>query len=109
MTLLLSVLTALSLTLLFELFFALIWGIRREGLLLVILMNVMTNPAVNLLYFFAVSLLGWRSLWVVPPLELAVVIVEGICCRGVIRRPWLFVVLANGVSYTLGVILQKIC
>lgn len=109
MNLLISFLTALGLTLVFELVFALIWGVRKEGLLLVILMNVMTNPAVNLLHFFAVSLLGWPPLWVVPLLELAVVIVEGICCRGIIRRPWLFVLLANGFSYTMGVIIQKIC
>ena len=80
MTLLSSFLTALFLTLAFELLFAWVWGVRKHGLLLVILMNILTNPAVNLLHYFAVYLLGWPAFWVILTLEAAVVITEGFCC-----------------------------
>ena len=106
MSLLPALLTALTLTLVFELLFALIWGVRKDGLLLVILMNVMTNPAVNLLHYIAVYLLGWPAVWVIPVLEIAVVITEGFCCKDVIKRPWLFALLINGFSYTVGELLQ---
>ena len=106
MSLLPALLTALTLTLVFELLFALLWGVRKDGLLLVILMNVMTNPEVNLLHYIAVYLLGWPAVWVIPVLEIAVVITEGFCCKVVIKRPWLFALLINGFSYTAGELLQ---
>lgn len=109
MTLIISLLTALFLTLVFELLFALIWGIRKDGLLLVFLMNVMTNPAVNLLHYYAVRFFGWPMVWVTAVLELAVVAVEGLCCRGVVRRPWLFSLLINAFSYGMGVIILHCC
>ena len=99
MNLLLSLLTALTLTLFFELLFALLWGVRKDGLLLVVLMNILTNPAVNLLHFFTVSLFGWSAMWVVPILEAAVVLTEGFCCKDIIKKPWLFALLINGFSY----------
>lgn len=97
---------ALLLTLTFELLFALVWGVRKDRLLLVVLMNIMTNPAVNLLHYLAVYLLGWPAFWVIPVLELAAVIAEGFCCKGVIRRPWLFAVLINAFSYSMGALIQ---
>ena len=106
MSLLTSLLTALSLTLALELLFALVWGVRQEGLLLVILMNIMTNPAVNVLHYATVYLFGWSALWVVPVLELAAVVTEGFCCKDIIKRPWLFAVLVNGFSYGMGVLIQ---
>lgn len=106
MALFLSMLTALSLTLVLELLFALVWGIRRKGLLLVFLMNVMTNPAANLLHYIAVTRMGLPALWVVLFLELAVVIAEGFCCKDMIRRPWLFAVLINAFSYTIGLLIR---
>ena len=105
MSLLFSVLTALALTLVFELLFALVWGVRQRGLLLVIQMNIQTNPAVNVLYYGA-YLLGWQSAWLVLLLELAAVATEGFCCKGMIRRPWLFAVLVNAFSYGMGELIQ---
>lgn len=105
MSLLFSVLTALALTLVFELLFALVWGVRQRGLLLVILMNILTNPAVNVLYYGA-YLLGWQSAWLVLLLELAAAATEGFCCKGMIRRPWLFAVLVNAFSYGMGELIQ---
>lgn len=103
-----SLLTALALTLIFELLFALVWGVRKDGLMLVVLMNVLTNPAVNVLHYLAVYLLGWPALWVVLVLELAAVTAEGLCCKDVIRRPWLFAVLINAFSYSMGELIQHL-
>lgn len=106
MSILTTLLIALVLTLVLELLFALVWGVRRDGLTLVVLMNIMTNPAANLLHHIAVCLLGWPTAWVVLVLELSVVVVEGFCCKGVIRRPWLFALLINVWSYSMGVLIQ---
>ena len=105
MSLFLSMATALGLTLILELTFALVWGLRKKELLLVVLMNILTNPAVNLLYFLAYQV-GWNSIGLVLLLEAAVVITEGVCCRGVIRRPWLFAFLVNLFSYGMGELLK---
>ena len=103
---LLPMIQALFLTLVFELLFALVWGVRKDGLLLVVLMNIMTNPVVNLLHYLAVYLMGWPAFWVIPVLELAAVIAEGFCCKHIIRRPGLFAVLINAFSYSMGVLIQ---
>ena len=103
-----SMAIALCLTLILELLFALFWGVRKRGVLLVVLMNLLTNPAVNLLHAIAVFLLGWPPIWVVPILEAAAIIAEGFCCTHMIKRPWLFAVLVNGFSYTMGVIIQAL-
>ena len=107
MSLLHAILAALALTLVLELVFALAWGVRKEGLLVAALMNLMTNPAANVLYYFGVQLLGWPPLWLPLALEAAVVAAEGICCRGIIRRPWLFALLVNLFSYGVGALIQK--
>lgn len=106
MTLLLSMACALGLTLVLELGFSLFWGLRKRELLLVILMNILTNPAVNLLYILTVYLMGWPALPVVVLLEAAAVVTEGFCSRGMIRRPWLFAILINAFSYSTGELLK---
>ena len=98
---------ALTLTLILELSFALVWGIRKKELLLVVLMNLLTNPAANLICFFAWQT-GWAGSFLFLLLEATVVITEGFCCRGMIRRPWLFVCLVNLFSCTIGVLIQRI-
>lgn len=106
MNLIFSLAVSLLLTIGLELCFSLLWGVRGRGLLLVLLMNLMTNPAAVLLHFTFVRLLGWSAICVVPLLELAAVIAEGFCCRGIIRRPWLFALLVNLFSYGMGELLQ---
>ena len=96
---------ALGLTLVFELAFSLVWGLRKKQLLLVILMNILTNPAVNLLYALSYQI-GWNRIWIILSLELAAFITEGFCCRGMIQRPWLFALLVNGFSYSMGELLK---
>ena len=101
-----SLLISLILTLLLELLFALIWGVRKRGLILIILMNILTNPAVVLLHFFCTVFLGWTGFLPVLILELAAIVVEGFCCCGMIRKPWLFAFCINLFSYSIGELLQ---
>ena len=108
MFLLLSLGISLGLTLVLELLFALVWGVRKKGLLLVILMNILTNPAVVTLHFLCNSLLGWVGFLPVLILEAAAILVEGFCCRGMIRKPWLFALFINLFSYGMGELLQYI-
>lgn len=99
---------SLSLTLLLETAFALAWGVRGRGLGTVVLMNVMTNPAAVTLHFLLTRLAGlgyWAS---AIPLELGVLAAEWACARGVIRRPLLYALCANTLSYTTGLLLQAL-
>lgn len=105
MSYLTSMALALGLTLFLELAFALIWGLQKKQLLLVILMNILTNPAVNLLYALSCQI-GWNTLGTILVLELAAILTEGLCCRGIIPRPWLFALMVNGFSYSMGELLK---
>ena len=97
---------SLALTLLFEEGFALLWGLRgKRELTVVALVNVLTNPAVVLLYHTAVGLLHWRAIPVTIALECAAVAVEWLCylaCSEQLKRPSLFALLANALSYGAG-------
>ncbi len=109
MALLMSLSVSLALTLLFELTFAWLWGVRRKGLVLVILMNVLTNPAVVTLHYICTAVLGWNEILPVLILEAAAIIAEGFCCRGMIQKPWKFVICVNLLSYLTGELLQRTC
>lgn len=106
MSLLFAMITALLLTLLFELSYAWVWGLRKKQLVMVILMNLMTNPAANALYSYAVTVLSFPSAAIALPLEAAAMIAEGLCCRNYIKKPWLFVITCNVFSYAAGMLLQ---
>ena len=94
---------SLALTLLLELPFVSVWGLRsRHNLKLALLVNVLTNPAVVLLHG-----LGLPAL----PLEAAAVAAEGFCykARGDgIFRPFLLALCANGFSYGAGLVLNAV-
>lgn len=101
-------LMALAVTLALELLFALLWGVRGRGLMIVLLMNIMTNPAVNLLYDLGVSQLALpRFICIIVP-ELCAFAAEALCCRGIIKKPWLFAFLINLFSYGCGLIIQNL-
>ena len=94
-----SFVLSLALTLLIESAVALAWGLRRRDLLLCVLVNVLTNPAVVLLH----------SLFPAPPvtllLEGGAVAVEALYYRRYgehIPRPWLFSLAANALSFGIG-------
>lgn len=108
MYLLSALVISLSLTLLLELVFAWFWGIRGKGLVLVILMNILTNPAVVTLHYLCTAVFGWNGILPVLFLEAAAIITEGFCCRGMIQKPWKFAICINLFSYFAGEILQLI-
>ena len=108
MSLFCSMALALTCTLVLELVFALAWGLRRQQLWMVVLMNILTNPAANAFYSFMTISLGWPRLWPAIALELAVIAAEGFCCRGLMKNTWCFVILVNLFSYAAGLLLQTI-
>lgn len=92
---------SLGLTLLLELPFVYLWGLRsRHDLTLAVLVNVLTNPAAVFFHTLGVPAL---------PLEAAVVAVEGICYRfrgENVRHPWRLALFVNVFSYSAGCLLN---
>ena len=102
---LIDFLLPLVLTIVFEGAIALAWGLRRRDLLLLVLLNVLTNPAAVLLHVLFPGRL------VTAALELGVVALEGICYMklgSADRRPWLFSLCANAFSFCLGLVADRL-
>lgn len=101
---------SLLLTWLFEEGFALLWGLRgRRELTVVALVNLLTNPAVVLLHHTAVGLWRWHAVPVTAALELSAVLIEWLCyraCSRQLKRPLLFSLLANALSYGAGCVIN---
>lgn len=99
-------------TLIFEGLFALAWGLRsRRELTVVALVNLLTNPAVVLLFHTAVGAWKLNAVAVTIVLECSAVVVEWLCyrsCSQQLKRPFLFSLLANLCSYSLGFLLNLI-
>lgn len=96
---------SLALTLVFELGFALVWGLRRRDLMLCALVNVLTNPVVVLLHFLFPHPAA-TVLW-----ELGAITVEGWYyqhCGHRVRRPLLFSLLCNLFSFCLGLMINPL-
>lgn len=92
---------SLILTLALELPVALLWKLRGWELLLCVLVNLMTNPAVGLGYRLMPC---WETVLL---LEAAAAAAEGFCYdRAGIRRPWMLSLTANGVSFGLGCVIN---
>lgn len=105
----LSLGVSLGLTLAFELPFATLWGLRKRDLTLCALVNLLTNPLV------VVCTLLWRAYvphpdWpLLAALETAAVVAEGLLYRDLgerIRRPMLFSLCANALSYGSGLLVN---
>lgn len=105
-----SLAASLVLTVVLELSFLAALGVReRKDLALVVLVNVLTNPAVVLLHFLAVYRAGWNRVPVTIVLEAAAVLVEAHYyrrCGKAIHRPLLCALSANLFSYTMGFIIN---
>ncbi|MBD5150803.1 MAG: hypothetical protein HDT18_10680 [Oscillibacter sp.] len=101
---------SLLLTLVFEEGFALAWGLRgRRELGLVALVNILTNPAVVLLYYTAAGPLHWNAIPVTVVLEASAILVEWLCYRAFseqVKRPFLFALLINLFSYGAGCVIN---
>ena len=102
--LLTALLVSLLLTLLLECAFALVAGARTpRRLLLVALVNVLTNPPVVMLCTLFPSPLRTAAT------ELAAVLTEGLIYRARadwLRRPFLFSLAVNAFSYLTGLLLN---
>lgn len=102
---------SLGLTLLFETLFALLFGVRRRDLLLVVLMNLLTNPVVALLNMY-LGVTTPLSRWLILlPLEAAAVVVEWLLLRRYaehVPRPFLLALALNLCSFLTGELLQTI-
>jgi len=112
----LSLLTALAislgLTIIFEVGFYLLIGKRnKKDLLLVILVNTLTNPVVVLLYWIAFFNTNWNTTIIKAPLEIFAVLTEGYIYykhAQTIKRPFIFSLAANAISFSLGLLIQQI-
>ena len=100
----------LGLTILLELSFALFFGIRgMKKLLLVILIQVVTNPCVVFLILWCMYHLEWPRYAYELPIEAVVVVVEGLFYKKYmpdLKRPFAFSLAANYFSYSFGFILS---
>lgn len=100
---------SLGLTLLLELLLACLCHLRGRDLWLVMLVNILTNPAVVYLDLLCTAWLPHgRDLWQIP-LEAAAILVEGWCYARyarAVRRPWMFALVANLFSYGCGLLLN---
>ncbi|MGB4660378.1 MAG: hypothetical protein WBI07_14470 [Mobilitalea sp.] len=94
-------------TLLVEVIFAFAAGIRnKKDFALISLVNVLTNPAVVLLYYLMVNMTGGNRYIIIIPLETIAVFVEAAYYRKYgdgFKHPLLFSIGANLCSYSIGV------
>lgn len=107
-----SLTLSLGLTLVLELAGALLFGFRRKrDLLLVALVNVLTNPLVVLICNLYLILSGVPIPWYwILPLEVFAVLVEGFLYhKGLSHKPvhpLLLSLILNGISYIGGLLLS---
>lgn len=113
-SILISLITSLLLTLIFESAAAFVIGFRtKKDFLLLFLVNLVTNPVVGItldcIFYFRPTLLRWYTILL---LELAATAAEALLYR---RRldckklsPLLISILCNAVSYTGGLLYDKI-
>ena len=102
----------LSLTLTIALetgFFLLIGKRNKKDLLLLLLVNVITNPVVVLSFWLAVLYMDWNKYIILVLLELFAVLIEGYYYKkyGIsFRRPYIFSLCANMFSFWAGELIQ---
>ena len=103
---------SLTLTILLESGFFLLIGKRnKKDLLLLVLVNIITNPVVVLSYLLALLYADWDQSLIILPLELFAVLTEWFYYNKYgqdFRCPYLFSALANLFSFGTGVLLQRI-
>ena len=105
-----SLVISLFLTILFELCVALICGIReRKDLGLLLLVNLLTNPAVVLTYHILTYYTQVNRIAITIVLEMTAIFTEGYCFRvygRTYRHPILFAFGVNLFSYGIGRVIQ---
>ncbi len=101
-----ALLPSLLLTQAFELPFAWLWGAKKQDLLVVLLMNVLTNPLV-VMWHYSTWEFGFVVSTVLP--ELAAIVTEAILLRRFAKDtpyPVLLGVMINLFSYSIGVVMR---
>ena len=111
-TLLTSLALSLVLTLALETGFFLLAGKRdKKDLLLLLLVNILTNPVVVLSFWLVSLYTSWNTHIILILLELFAILTEGYYYkkygRG-FRQPFLFAVAANMFSFWIGVLIQQL-
>jgi len=105
-----SLAVSLSLTVALETGFFFLTGKRdKKDLLLVVLVNVVTNPIVVLSYWIAALYTDWNLIFVIIPLEAFAILAEGYYYNNYgrcFKRPYIFSAGANMFSYWIGVLIQ---
>ncbi len=99
-----ALLPSLFLTQLFELPFAWLWGAKNKDLIVVLLMNILTNPLV-VMWHYTTWELGFLISTVLP--ELAAIVTEATLLRKFTKNtpyPVLLGVMINLFSYSAGVL-----
>ena len=107
----LSLFVSLSLTLAAETVFVAAVKKNLSDVLLSVLANFATNPLVNVLHMIFVLALGLPKIPVIAVLEISAVCAEGLLyrtCSKNFTRPLLFSILANGISFSLGLVFNVI-
>lgn len=103
---------SLASTLVLEEGFGFMLGIRdRWDMVLIGLVNLLTNPAVVLLYYVNGIYIKGNQTAVTILLEFTAVLAEGLCYKAAargIRHLWVFAIGANLFSYTAGVVLSAL-
>ncbi|MCL2164820.1 MAG: hypothetical protein FWH55_10630 [Oscillospiraceae bacterium] len=111
-TLITSLVFSLALTLALEAGFFFLTGKRdRKDLLLLLLVNVLTNPVVVLSFWLAALYTDWNTYIILAPLELFAVLIEGYYYKKYglsFRRPYLFSLFANIISFGIGEMVQHL-
>ena len=81
---------------------------EKKDYLLVVLVNVLTNPLVVLSYWLTVLYTNWPAPLVLIPLELFAILAEGFYYKkyGAFSRPYLFSTAANVFSFGTGLLIQ---
>jgi len=102
---------SLLLTLLLEVgFYLAVCKRNKKDLLLVVLVNMLTNPIVVLLYWMMYWYTNWNTTVIKIPLELFAIVVEGLYYKkysAEVKRPLIFSLSANIFSFSTGVLLQQ--
>lgn len=110
--LLISMGISFVLTLILELGFSLALGVRgRRDLLLVFLVNLLTNPAVVVFHSLLLTRTELSVIGIVVTLELLAVLTEWLCYKyrsQNIQRPFLFSLGANAFSFLCGMLISGI-
>jgi len=103
---------SLAITLILEIGYFLLTGRRnKKDLLLVAMVNVLTNPIVVLLYWLAYLYTSWNTVAVMVSLEVFAVLIEGFYYKKYgksFKRPFLFSFAANAFSFTIGFLVQLV-